>query len=174
MYQVEVFNDLSVYMTGIHGLAFTATLTNLSAYDTLGYSLGSLVVTNLVINMGFIIFDSCVQLKKKMAAKLARAQKQSRAWDAHVRANYTCDCKCLTCGGIETKTTVVTEKGKKMGAPPVDQQPAIVFSLKLTPCEVSPTPPLPQATSVVKSQELEGDDFAIKSKSEHQVNPRSQ
>lgn len=120
MYQVEVFNDLSVYMTGIHGLAFTATLTNFGAYDTLGYSLGSLVVVNLVINMGFIIFDSCIQLKKKMAAKLARAQKLSHAWDANVRAHFTCNCKCVTCGCIETKTTVFTEKGKKMCVPPVD------------------------------------------------------
>lgn len=74
MYQLEVFNDFSVYLTGIHGLAFTATTTNYGAFDAIGYSLAGMVILNLLFNMGIVIVQSCIRLKRNLAVKYTKAQ----------------------------------------------------------------------------------------------------
>lgn len=56
-YQLEVINDFVVYCAGIHGLAFTATVSlNMDAFDKVGYSLVCIVLFNLLFNVLVLIF----------------------------------------------------------------------------------------------------------------------
>ena len=176
-YQLEVFNDISVYMTGIHGLAFTASVTNFDAYDALGYSLGGVVILNLLFNMSFLIFDSCVSFRTNLAVKFTKAQKQSRSWDATVNFHFTCNCACVTCGAIDTKTSIIISgDGKKMRAFPAHIRPdVIVFSLELTPCEVTQTLSSHVISDIESNQAADDDDdeddrIVISSKFERRVN----
>ena len=123
-----------VYIASIHAMTLLATSYSPEIHEIIGYSLVSIVIMNLVMNIIIIYGAVLLKFRKNLQRKYTLFIWNSKIYDRKHNWHAYCDCKCITCGGQASKTTHIFKKDNKW----VNLNPKKKLKLQVIECKPSP------------------------------------